>query len=106
MKKIFVTLFLTVSLTSFAQQNVGIGSNTPDASAQLEVASANKGFLLPRIALTGTADVTTIAAPATGLLIYNTATAGTAPSNVFPGFYYYKCCSLLSLPVMCCSAER
>ena len=90
MKKIFVTLFLTVSLTSFAQQNVGIGTNTPDASAQLEVASANKGFLLPRIALTGTADVTTIAAPATGLLIYNTATAGTAPSNVFPGFYYYN----------------
>ena len=68
---------------------MGIGTNSPNASAQLEVNSTSKGFLPPRVALTGTADVTTIASPATGLLVYNTNTAGTSPSNVMPGFYYY-----------------
>jgi len=42
--------------------------------------------LVPRVALTGTADVTTIASPATSLLIYNTATV----SNVTPGYYYWS----------------
>jgi hypothetical protein len=68
---------------------VGIGTSTPNASAQLEISSSSKGFLPPRVALTGTADVTTIASPATGLMVYNTATAGTSPANVTPGIYYY-----------------
>ncbi|MFM7764149.1 MAG: hypothetical protein ACKO6I_00700, partial [Sphingomonadales bacterium] len=72
-----------------AQAQVGIGTNSPSASAQLELSSASKGFLPPRVTLTGTADVTTIASPATGLLVYNTATAGTAPANVTPGIYFY-----------------
>ncbi len=42
-------------------------------------------MLVPRVALTGTSDVTTIASPATSLLIYNTATV----SNVTPGYYYW-----------------
>lgn len=35
--------------TSFvhAQQNVGIGTVTPNASAMLDVRSTNKGFLIP-----------------------------------------------------------
>ena len=68
---------------------VGIGTLTPNASAKLEVSSSNKGFLPPRVTLTGTADVATIASPATGLMVYNTTTAGTSPSNVTPGIYYY-----------------
>lgn len=68
---------------------VGIGTSTPNASAQLEISSSSKGFLPPRVTLTGTADVTTIASPATGLMVYNTATAGTSPANVTPGIYYY-----------------
>ncbi|MBM3921038.1 MAG: hypothetical protein FJ347_07425 [Sphingomonadales bacterium] len=72
-----------------SQAQVGIGTNSPSASAQLELSSASKGFLPPRVTLTGTADVTTIASPATGLMVYNTATAGTAPANVTPGIYYY-----------------
>mgnify|MGYP006911039213 FL=1 len=67
----------------------GIGTATPNASAKLEVYATNKGFLPPRVSLTGSTDVSTIASPATGLLIYNTATAGTSPNNVVPGFYYY-----------------
>lgn len=87
-------LWLLVLSSSFAiygtmQAQVGIGTNTPNASAQLEVNSTSKGFLPPRVALTGSADATTIASPATGLLVYNTNTAGTSPNNVMPGFYYY-----------------
>lgn len=69
---------------------VGIGTATPNGSAQLEVNSSSKGFLPPRVSLTGTADASTITTPAAGLLVYNNATSGTAPNNVTPGFYYYN----------------
>ena len=82
-------ILFCLAFASSTQAQVGIGTNSPNASAQLEVNSTSKGFLPPRVALTGTADVTTIASPATGLLVYNTNTAGTSPSNVMPGFYYY-----------------
>lgn len=39
--------------------------------------------------MAGTLDVSTIASPATGLVIYNTATAGVTPNSVLPGYYYY-----------------
>lgn len=58
---------------------------TADASSIIDISSSNKGMLIPRVALTGTGDVTTIASPATSLLIYNTATV----SNVTPGYYYW-----------------
>ncbi len=81
-----ITLLLVPSLF-FAQ--VGIGTTTPDASAKLEVKATNKGFLPPRVALSSASDAATITTPATGLFIYNTATAGTAPNDVTPGFYYF-----------------
>ena len=86
-KQIIVMSFLLSILNVKAQ--VGIGTTSPNASAKLDITSTNKGFLPPRVSLTGTADVTTIANPATGLFIYNTATAGTSPSNVTPGLYYF-----------------
>ena len=90
MKKIQLFLFvivLIIYIPAFSQ--VGIGIATPAASAQLDVSSTTKGFLPPRVTLTGTADVSTIASPATGLFVYNTATAGVSPSNVTAGLYYY-----------------
>ncbi|WP_374462042.1 beta strand repeat-containing protein [Chryseobacterium taeanense] len=66
---------------------VGIGTSSPDASAILDVSATNKGILLPRVALTSSTDQTTITSPATGLMVYNTATAGSAPLNVSPGVY-------------------
>jgi hypothetical protein len=88
MKKIYSTLVFFVTLTTNAQ--IGIGTSSPSASAKLEISSTSRGFLLPRVALTGTADIATIASPATALLVYNTATAGTSPNNVTPGFYFYS----------------
>ena len=61
-----------------------------DPSAKLEVRSTDKGFLPPRIALSGHNDVTTITAPVEGLLVYNTATAGTGIQSIEPGYYYFN----------------
>lgn len=47
----------------------GIGTNTPDASAALDISSTTKGLLIPRMT---TAQRDAIASPATGLLIWNT----------------------------------
>lgn len=87
MKILYLLLFI-FPVVVFSQ--VGIGTNTPNSSSALDITANNKGFLPPRIALTGTNDVSTITSPANGLLVYNTATAGTSPSNVVPGFYYFE----------------
>ena len=87
--KLFSFSILLLLTTTLTNAQVGIGTSNVNTSARLQVDATNKGFLPPRVTLTGTADVSTISTPATGLLVYNTATAGTSPSNVTPGFYYY-----------------
>jgi len=88
--KLFLALFLVADFCSHAQ-NAAINNTgaQPNASAMLDITSNNKGLLIPRIALVGTNDNTTIASPSTSLLIYNTATAGTGNTAVTPGFYYW-----------------
>jgi hypothetical protein len=84
-------MLLIISIASNAQ--TGIGTTTPNASAKLEVAATDKGFLPPRVVLTAAnvfTPITGTSASATGLLIYNTATAGAAPNNVVPGYYYWN----------------
>ncbi|SDL46441.1 hypothetical protein [Siphonobacter aquaeclarae] len=82
MKKLVlqVTLGLLVAnhLSQTAEAQVGIGTPTPDASAQLDVKSTTKGALVPRQT---TAQRTAIANPADGLLVYDTDTKG---------FWYFK----------------
>ncbi|MBN4061787.1 MAG: hypothetical protein COA57_06290 [Flavobacteriales bacterium] len=67
---IIVTLFDWTQLTIQAQNNVGIGTLTPDSSAILDLVATDKGVLVPRT------DSTTVnlsfPTPATGLLIYQT----------------------------------
>lgn len=77
-------LFYFSILGVYAQ--TGIGTATPNASAKLEVYATDKGFLPPRIALTATTAASPVTSPATGLLVYNTATTG----NVAPGYYYWN----------------
>jgi hypothetical protein len=66
MKQIFI-LFVVFSINANAQ--TGIGTSTPNASAKLEVAATDKGFLLPRMTAT---QRSAIATPANGLLVYQT----------------------------------
>ena len=50
---------------------VAIGTNSPNASAKLQIDSTTKGFLIPRMTTT---DRNNISTPAVGLSIYNTTT--------------------------------
>ena len=84
---LFACMLLLLTSTIFAQ--VGIGTTTPAASSALDITATNKGLLIPSVALTGSLDTVTITSPATSLLVYNNATAGTSPNNVTPGYYYY-----------------
>ena len=69
---------------------VGIGTTTPSNSSQLEIASTEKGFLIPRVALTGLTSASPLSSPTASLWVYNTATAGTFPNNVSPGYYFWN----------------
>ncbi len=84
---IFCVVFVVNSIHLSAQ--TGIGTTTPDASAKLDVSSTNKGFLPPRITLTALNSASPVTSPATGLLIFNTATVGIIPNQVTPGYYYW-----------------
>jgi hypothetical protein len=64
-----MALLPLVFCTTAMAQSVGINTNTPDSSAALEVRSTNKGLLVPRMT---SAQRTAIAAPATGLLVFDT----------------------------------
>jgi len=81
-----VVLLLFCSIGAQAQVGISSATITPDASAMLEVRSTNSGLLVPRIALTMTTAAAPVTAPATSLLVYNTATAG----DVTPGYYYWS----------------
>ena len=90
-KTIFICI-LFMSLQIMKAQNVGINSTgaNPDSSAALDVNSTTKGMLIPRVALTAVNSPSPITSPATSLLVYNTATAGTEPNNVTPGYYFWS----------------
>lgn len=70
-----------------AQMNVG-SSSAPNADAALQITSNNKGLLLPTLALSSTNSPSPLSAFVAGMTVYNTAAAGTSPTNVTPGLYY------------------
>jgi len=76
--KQFVVLFF-IMCSVFTSAQIGIGTNTPDNSAVLDVTSTSQGVLIPRMTQ---AERIGIATPATGLLMYQT--------DVTTGFYYYN----------------
>ena len=90
-KQLLIIILGAVAIQANAQLKVGANPQTISSGAVLQ-ADANgtrDAFYLPRVALTGTADVATVANPQAGFTVYNTATAGVAPANVTPGYYYY-----------------
>lgn len=77
MKTLFTSTLLSVIAGPYLFSQVGIGTNTPDPSAVIEIQSApgkTGGFLPPRVNLQSATDGVTIPAPATGLMVYNTNT--------------------------------
>lgn len=77
-----LTMFLALAMTA----QVGINTTAPNSSTYLDIQATDGGVLIPRVALTGTTDATTISnGNVEGLLVYNTVTV----SDVVPGFYYW-----------------
>ncbi|HVI44374.1 MAG TPA: hypothetical protein VM802_05880, partial [Chitinophaga sp.] len=87
--KLYLLLTIFSFLAVMVQAQVGIGTNTPNASAALDVTATDKGMLVPRLALRDVTDPFPVAAtPAKGLLVFNTATDTRGGKGV--GFYYWS----------------
>ena len=78
MRLLLLIVAITGSMAVSAQVGIGVNHANVDPSAQLEVSSTNKGFLVPRMT---SSQRTGISNPASGLLVYQT----DAPI----GFYYF-----------------
>ena len=89
MKKIVLPVMLGLSTLQAISQNVGVGTPSPNAAAKLEIYDANRGLLIPRVALTALnnfSPVVGVAANAGSLLVYNTS----SNAELTPGFYYWN----------------
>lgn len=93
MKKLFTIIILSFSVVTSYAQNMGIGTNTPNASAMLDINSTTKGVLLPRMT---TLQRFAINTPPNGLLVYDTDKNGlyqyngTAWTPILNGDYWIR----------------
>jgi hypothetical protein len=76
MKSATLSIIFLFGVFFSSQAQVGIGTTSPNSNAALEIASINKGVLIPRVS-----KVNRPTNPSSGLLIYQT-------DNI-PGFYFY-----------------
>ncbi len=75
-------LIIYCNIQAFAQ--IGIQTDTPNASSVLDIVSSDKGLLIPRVSLSSNLSSTSpVSSPATGLLVYNDG------SNQTHGFYFW-----------------
>ena len=79
MRSLLLIVSITISTIVTAQVGIGVNYANVEPSAQLEVSSTSKGFLVPRMT---SSQRVAIANPASGLLVYQT----DAPI----GFYYFS----------------
>jgi hypothetical protein len=86
--KMLAIACILAGLTSRAQVKVGNNPATINPNSALEVESSNKGIRFPRVALAATNNPSPLSAHIEGMMVYNTATAGSPPTNVIPGMYY------------------
>jgi hypothetical protein len=70
MKKWFI-IFSLIGACWYSNAQTGIGTATPNAAAKLEIASTDKGLLIPRMTKAQRESIT-LAAAANGLLVYQT----------------------------------
>ncbi|MHC5202946.1 hypothetical protein ACYSNV_12265 [Myroides sp. LJL119] len=69
-----------------ANAQVGIGTKTPNKSAELLIESTNRGLLIPNVALSDVKDKKTITnGNVNSLMVFNT----TSNDNIQPGYYYW-----------------
>jgi len=86
---------LGLSSSIITAQNIGINNtgSKPSAAAILDLQTGNvgvnRGFLPPEVNLTATNSAAPVTNPDIGLIVFNAISAGTAPYNVVPGYYYW-----------------
>ena len=90
MKNKITTLILVMSCSLASMAQVGVGTNSPNANAALDVVSTTQGILFPRMTA---AQRNAISSPAEGLTIFNTTTnaiqtnTGTTTSPSWENWY-------------------
>src|SRR5690625_5504430 len=86
MKRILYTVIVLLVFTNIMVAQLGVGTEAPNTSSQLEVVSADRGILIPRIELESTTDQSTIRnGNVNSLMVFNTQTV----NDVSPGYYYW-----------------
>jgi hypothetical protein len=87
----FYLLFIAIfgSALSKAQVAINITGALPASSAMLDVSSTSKGMLIPQVSIDSLKDVTSIASPANGLIVYNTTQPGVR-NDMSRGYYWYS----------------
>jgi hypothetical protein len=87
MRKLFFLLGVFTLTTPLGYAQVGIGTDTPDPSAALEIYSTNKGITLPNVELSSVKDLNSITKPVNGLLIFNK--THKPDEGLYTGLYYW-----------------
>jgi uncharacterized protein (TIGR02145 family) len=82
MQKTLLSLAIMASLATNAQVGIGVGANSVNPSAQLEIKSTTKGLLLPRMTST---QRNAIASPAAGLVLWCTNCGSSGEMQVYDG---------------------
>jgi Chaperone of endosialidase len=90
MTKVYL-LFIAIfgSALSKAQVAINITGALPASSSMLDVSSTSRGILIPQISIDSLKDVTSIASPANGLIVYNTVQPGVR-NDMARGYYWYS----------------
>lgn len=86
MNKIAIAI-IVLALPVFGHSQTRIGTKEPVSSAILELNSTDKGFKGPDIALSSHLDQSLT--PERGLIVFNTANAGTNQNQVYANRYYF-----------------
>lgn len=85
---LFCFLLSFFSFNIFAQVGIGTTNPNPNALLDIDASTTPGGLLLPRMNLAGTNSFAPLTGNVAGMVVYNTATAGVAPNDVTPGYYY------------------
>ncbi|MBO9611356.1 MAG: hypothetical protein J7619_01605 [Dyadobacter sp.] len=92
---LIASLVVLSATASFAQVKIGDNPTTINPGSVLELESANKGLLMPRIGLTNTTVWGLLGTPAAGMHVYNTNASIVSTNTAYPtleakiGEYYW-----------------
>jgi hypothetical protein len=87
-KRMAFSICILLQTLTLSAQNVGIGTSSPNSSAQLHIEASDRGILIPQVSLVEVSNgVTPVNIPATGLLVWNTNLSVINGAGV--GFYYW-----------------